>query len=419
MKTSLGRRVLFTVIALQAVTVAVVILWTVYFVNRDLRDLARQSAELTVAEVIRTAELYFQPAIGTAEQLTALYDARVLTADDPRALENYMIERLVAWPNLDGVYVAWPDGSFFHVKRDDGFAAGSFRTKTIRVADGARTVSLIWRDRQGVEKKRESLAEDLYDPRTRPWFTAAREAGGLAWTDPYVFFTSRRPGITVSLPTTEQAGGPLSAVVGVDIEMGRISAQLSQMGLRHGGTAFIVDREGRVLAHPHQVVTVGSGSDVDSLRFIEIEALEGVGGAVAQGVRERLASAIASALPILWSDEWQGHSYHVAGSTLDSLGWPWAVVAAVEEGKPVEAFEVKLFVLAVVVASIFLLTLVLSLILGRSVDRPIARLRDNMRLAVNGNYEVMADLESTAGEMKEIDEGLRDLAKQLRDRRSS
>ena len=40
-----------------------------------------------------------------------------------------------------------------------------------------------------------------YDPRERPWFTGGLKTidNELAWTQPYIFFTTKDPGITVSV----------------------------------------------------------------------------------------------------------------------------------------------------------------------------------------------------------------------------
>ena len=44
----------------------------------------------------------------------------------------------------------------------------------------------------------ESDPGDAYDPRTRPWYEGAASAGALFWTDVYVFWSDKQPGITAA-----------------------------------------------------------------------------------------------------------------------------------------------------------------------------------------------------------------------------
>ena len=45
-----------------------------------------------------------------------------------------------------------------------------------------------------------------FDPRTRPWFTAAHEAKRTILTDPYVYFTTRTLGVTMARPVRDGSG---------------------------------------------------------------------------------------------------------------------------------------------------------------------------------------------------------------------
>ena len=57
--------------------------------------------------------------------------------------------------------------------------------------------------------------DDNYDPRLRPWYQGAQKAQQIFWSDTYIFFTAKKPGITVAEPYFN-ASGELIGVVGVD-----------------------------------------------------------------------------------------------------------------------------------------------------------------------------------------------------------
>jgi len=69
---------------------------------------------------------------------------------------------------------------------------------------------------------------DDYDPRSRPWYTQAENALGTTWSAPYLFRTTRDPGITASLRVTP-AGKKVVGVVGVDVMLQDLSAFLASI----------------------------------------------------------------------------------------------------------------------------------------------------------------------------------------------
>jgi response regulator RpfG family c-di-GMP phosphodiesterase/HAMP domain-containing protein len=97
-----------------------------------------------------------------------------------------------------------------------------------------------------------------FDPRLRPWYQAAREAGRTILTDPYVYFTTRTLGITMARPTTR--GG---AVIGVDMTLQAVAAELAPLRITPSTEIAVIDRFGRVIGYPDSerlVVTNPDGS---------------------------------------------------------------------------------------------------------------------------------------------------------------
>lgn len=97
-----------------------------------------------------------------------------------------------------------------------------------------------------------------FDPRLRPWYQAAREAGRTILTDPYVYFTTRTLGITMARPTTR--GG---AVIGVDMTLQAIAGELAPLRITPSTEIAVIDRFGRVIGYPDSerlVVTNPDGS---------------------------------------------------------------------------------------------------------------------------------------------------------------
>ena len=104
--------------------------------------------------------------------------------------------------------------------------------------------------------------DDRYDPRTRPWYQGARAAADLFWSDVYVFWSDRAPGLTLAVPHQDQ--GALAGVFGVDINLEQLSDYLAELTVSEHGLAFALDRRGRLVAaqDPHdQLTSSGTGPD--------------------------------------------------------------------------------------------------------------------------------------------------------------
>lgn len=136
------------------------------------------------------------------------------------------------------------EGNYLFVRR---LPDGGTETKTIVNAPGARRVTFLHRDADGMVTGTSEDAADTFDPRTRPWYRGAIGMNGLSWTDVYVFFTARTPGLTASLPATWQ-GSP--GAIGLDIELAALSHFLSGLRVGRSGRAMILDQQGYLVAHP-------------------------------------------------------------------------------------------------------------------------------------------------------------------------
>jgi two-component system cell cycle sensor histidine kinase/response regulator CckA len=81
----------------------------------------------------------------------------------------------------------------------------------------------------------------------RPWYQKAVAENGIVWTDPYIFYTSQKPGITIAGPFFDPSGN-LMGVVGVDIEIDQLSVFIGNLKIGKHGKAFMLNRNSDVVA---------------------------------------------------------------------------------------------------------------------------------------------------------------------------
>ncbi len=257
---------------LQAVTVAAVLA----IVSRNTEDLLRdamgRTMMLAVESVDQRTALQLRPAEDAAELGADLVEDGVLTVGDDAELLGYLDDQVASNRSISGVYLGRPDGSFLLVSRDGATIDGGTRVKTITVGPSGRRRSVTaQRDADGVVVGETVDPTDPYDPRARPWYEAASGSETVTWTEPYVFFASREPGVTAA-SAARGADGEVVAVVGVDLSLRDLSTFVGQMEVGDDSRSILLDDAGfMVAAGDVEQVNVDDGDG--GLRRAAIEEL--------------------------------------------------------------------------------------------------------------------------------------------------
>lgn len=88
------------------------------------------------------------------------------------------------------------------------------------------------------------------DPRTRPWFKQAIDSTRVTATEPYIFFSTREPGITLA----RQSGA--GSVVAADLTLQRLANDLADIHISPSAQKALLDHAGQV------IVSSATGSHV-------------------------------------------------------------------------------------------------------------------------------------------------------------
>jgi PAS domain S-box-containing protein len=243
-------------------------------------------------------------------------------------LEKYFLDQLAIYPHFAGIYLGMPNGDFFYVSRSAEKSREGFRTKIIYHGSGTKETTLAWRDpsHKLISMKRDP--SDRYDPRQRPWYIKAKKRKALIWTDPYIFFTSQKPGITVAGPIFDKADN-VKAVVGVDIEIDQLSIFISKLRIGKNGRAFMLNNNGDVVAFPDmEKMRINDNQNTDKIRLVTIAEL-----------KDPLSQAAFQSVPWRRDDrgridldtarfarfEYAGQLYHAMFTPFSDENWPWII----------------------------------------------------------------------------------------------
>lgn len=353
---------------------------------------------------------YLLPARDAARLTRGLAKSNILSQNNSAAMEAYFYEQLFIYPQFSGIYFGTVDGEFIMASRYNKFEYGGYFTKTINKTEGERRVSLVYRDPNFKATERRFDSTDDYDPRERPWFQMAKEKEGLIWTSPYVFFTSKKPGITTANPVYGP-DGELRGVIGVDIALDELSIFLSRLKVSENGLAFIMNVSGDVVAYPDLAkVKTPVG---DKLRLTTIEELD---DAVARKAYETIAPPKGQPFllneSVFTSFEHRGETWHAMFAPFGEVDWPWVIGIYLPENdylgtiKKNGIFNIGISVIAVILGGIIGLLVARRLMLHRreaeaaanAKSHFLARMSHEIRTPMNallGASELLSETELT------------------------
>ena len=407
MKRSLGALLAVGLAGLQFLAVLAVVFSSYVTSEQALLSHARDLLRDVGANTIAHCRGFLSPAQSAAELASRLAQNRVIASEDPAALEQLLFEQLKIAPQFAGLYYGAEDGSFVYVMRSpDGPAA--FRTKIITHDGGQRRTQLLWRDGDFAVAERREDPTDEYDPRRRPWYVEARARLATVWTDPYSFFSSQKPGITLGAPVMAEGGG-IRGVVGVDIEISKISDFLLQLNIGPHGRALIVNHNGDVIAHPNEDLIKTRSAD-GTLRFANIAELDDpiARAAFAAMARDGAAAPGQAAGQGAPTSEFQhdGAAYLSILMPPISHTLPWTIAVYALEDDFIGDLKHNRTLNIVLAALVSALTAMVGLGLAEYIHRPVRAFAVRNALISQGEIDPQAPMPQTYRELAQANDAL-------------
>ncbi|MBW4710200.1 PAS domain S-box protein [Roseobacter sp. YSTF-M11] len=401
MKISLGMVLALCLAGLQFVAVTFVVFSSFLTSEKVLLAHARDLLRDVGTNTIEHSKGFLKPARGAAELATRLAENEVIASDNFEQLEKLLFQQLQISPQFAGVFYGDETGNFVYVMRSDG--PGPFRSKIVMWEDGQRTTDLIWRDDRYAIVEERADPTDTYDPRERLWYQTASEKLTSIWTDPYIFFTSQKPGITAASPVFDPFGG-IRGVVGVDIGIDAISEFLSRLNVGDSGKALILNRNGDVIAHPNQELIRTQNTD-GTFRFVNIAE---IGDPVARAAFGHLDSTAEVSVEREVSSRFGlGDSTFV--STLMpviSEELPWTIAVYAPEADFTGEIKANRSQNVWIAASIALISGIFGLVLANYIHKPVRAFAVRSSLVSQGEVSASEPLPKTYRELERANETL-------------
>lgn len=259
-------------------TVSTIAAVSFHFSRKNAKELSDQILDQTSERVRLHTQSLLDTAIEQSETLTNLLETSFLrqpraqnnaiTADDFRYIGGYFLNAMAIHDSLAYLSLAIPKtGEYVVVER---------RGEELKIREyrqvGESDIQIF--DYDSFAPDRTPIATpayDGYDPRDRPFFKTALEAGTATWINAYVFVSSYTsnvtPGITLTVPVFGPSSEEPIAVTTTDFELQGLCKFLAQVPVGTSGFAFIMETQTddtqRVIAHPDCALLIETTQNVD------------------------------------------------------------------------------------------------------------------------------------------------------------
>jgi adenylate cyclase len=197
-------------------------------------DLYTRLARTTADKIIERAVNFLEiPGSYTRMMATAIEETDIIEGHSK--IWKFMWHQLMQAPQISSIYVADTQGNFVQTRRNPELATRIIDRTTIPPKE-----TWIFRDENYQIVNTRTASAD-YDPRKRPWYKDTAMVKKTSWSDAYIYHFTGEPGITGTYPIFDSYGH-LTAIVGVDITLRKLTEFVSSQRQRITSTLFIINK---------------------------------------------------------------------------------------------------------------------------------------------------------------------------------
>ncbi|MEZ2317630.1 MAG: ATP-binding protein [Microcoleus sp.] len=329
-----------------------------------------------------------------------------LNLQDTARIQRHFWKQLQTFDTVSVTYVATPAGDFIAARRTN---EGNFLLQErSELTEGNMNY-------YGVNKEGERSdlvkVKPKYDPRVRPWYTAATEAKKATWSKIYADFTSKGLGITAAQPLYD-ASGELQAVLGTDLLFSRVNEFLAKLKIGKSGQTFIVERSGAL-------ITTSTTAPVYLIKGEETERIPAVNSenVVISLTTKYLQEHFGDLNNIQHSQQLnfqiKGHQQFLQVTPLkDGNGLDWLIVVIIPESDFLEQINANTRTTIWLCIAAFTVAIIIGILTARWVTKPILYLNETAKNITKGQWGKIVEINRN-DEVGELAHSFKSMAEQL------
>jgi methyl-accepting chemotaxis protein len=209
-----------------------------------------------------------------------------------------------------------------------------------------------------------------YDPSARPWYKLAEASDAAVITAPYIASSSKK--LVVSFAIAVKAGGATRAVAGTDVALDDVIATLKSIKPTASGLAFLLDKSGKIVAHPDAALTLKPVADLSAELSPELLGRAAGTELVEAGIGAQHFFVKATAVP----------------------GTDWILVTAAERSEALAALSALLTTAGVALMAVAAVAALLSALAIGVMLKGLSRVHDAMEEIGSGGGDLTQRLEA-------------------------
>jgi phosphoserine phosphatase RsbU/P len=265
------------------------------------------------------------------------------------------------------------------------------------------------------------FANGTVDPRTSDWFTGAKKAPDVSWTEPYMDSAGHGLVVTSSKAVPTRFG---TWVVGSDVTVDVINSAFLNKTLGGRGYAILMDNKGTIVSRPG----LASGESGDTRKYVP-ENVFREGNPALEAISRNMTAGKTG----LDKTNFENTEVYVAYAPVRSLNWSLAVSMPVDEiTAPIQPTRDRISeatrstgarineqtdrirdIFAVLILALIVVVAILSVYLARIITRPVEALKKGTLALGRGDLDYRVRLE-TRDEFEDLARSFNQMAGDLR-----
>jgi adenylate cyclase len=313
----LGIRTAISALVLTSIVVSAIgvhLLWwrTAQNVSQTLANTINDQIVSAVGDELQSVTSEARSSMSAVRTLLA---EKVFDPRDARKREVVLRSQLLSQPTISWVAFGWPDGSFFA-----GHKLGNTIIEMLEVTPD-RNMRINRYEFVGNDLKLKATwsEETDYAVTEQEWFRVARETNDEYWSTLTTHPRGERLAAAFSAPVA--IDGKPAGVVAIIIELTRVSNFLSQLTVGKSAGAFLLERDGKVVASP----------DPDASELMALKTDHPLFPVAVEAIKNATAYEPGEGQPINTTVARDGKAYQAVITPISFPGWSLVTVVPESE----------------------------------------------------------------------------------------
>jgi len=253
-----------------------------------------------------------------------------------------------------------------------------------------------------------------YDPRKRPWYKAAVEAGRPTWGKVYLDFATGLPTITASEPVYGKSNRLLGVCATDVVLLQEFRQFLAKLSIGDSGIAFVMDRSGALLSSStDEPLTIGQGEKMTLIQATN--SSEPLTRETAKYLQNRFGSfaAIQQAQQLDFSLA-NNRQFVQVLPFKDKRGLDWLIVIAIPESDFMSQIYANTHNTLLLCLAALAIATAIGILTARWVTKPLVELNAAAKEIAKGKWDKTVDIQRS-DEVGELARSFNHMATQLQE----